>query len=130
MAAGRLHTQVNAHSGTYVVEAGVEDSRGIWLLKAVGSEKPCAVAVFPEFGMAYAPNHYGLLSHVTVDGPEAVSPVMVTHDVLRGVKDEGVVPKPKMKERDNFWTRHAPKWFPVLPGTRQTDVESRVQDER
>ena len=104
----------------YIVTAGFRDQRGIMFGKAVNSDEPTTVTVFPSMGEAYYKYHCGIRILRTYSGSDYVSPVIIGESPVEGVKKIGVIECEELTTiLDKLWTKQFHKLNTVLPKVTQ-----------
>jgi len=102
----------------YSVEAGRRDERFIIFLKSQASEEPVITYIFPYMGWSFlSPRHHGVVFIQTWDGTHAISPAILSPEVLYDHAKEGTLPDEIARSLDREWRREMHRLSYVFPGT-------------
>jgi hypothetical protein len=102
----------------YSVEAGRRDERFIIFLKSEASEEPVITYVFPYMGLSFlSPRHHGVVFIQTWDGTHAISPAILSPEVLYDHAKEGTLPDEIARSLDREWRREIHRLNYFFPET-------------
>lgn len=82
----------NGKDQQYRIEGAVRDSRVLFFIKALASDEPIAIEIFPFMGETFRTTHCGFWLMVTWDGNNTLMPTIISDQPLFGVRKAGPVP--------------------------------------
>lgn len=111
----------------YSLEGGIRDHRLIVFIKAMKTEEPSGVYVFPLIGLDFDNYNFGILFHQTWDTTNAISPAILTREQIifdKPIDSSSVNKHDKLTEEqenllDDIWRNGATSKCTILPRVSQ-----------